>query len=51
MAIERNDTDKLFDKLKEAIGSEKLASEMYQAMSTDFANEILKYIARNYDIE
>ena len=51
MAIERKDTDKLFDKIQEAIGSEQLAFEMYQAMSTNFANEILKYIAKNYDIK
>ena len=51
MAIERKDTDKLFDKIQEAIGLEKLANEMYQAMSTDQAYEILKYVARNYDIE
>lgn len=50
MAVKRN-TDKLFNKIQEAIGSEQLAFEMYQAMSTGFANEILKYIARNYDIE
>ena len=51
MAVERKDTDKLFNKIQEAIGNEKLANEMYAAMSTDFAHEILKYIARNYDIE
>lgn len=51
MAIERKDTDKLFDKIQEAIGSEKLANEMYAAMSTSFAYEILKYIARNYDLD
>lgn len=51
MAVERKGTDELFNKLQEAIGSEKLAFEMYQAMSTNFANEILKYVARNYDIE
>ena len=51
MAVERKDTDKLFNKIQKAIGNEKLANEMYQAMSTDQAYDILKYIARNYDIE
>lgn len=50
MAVEKKDTDKLFGKIQEAIGSEQLAFEMYQAMSTNFANEILKYIAKNYGI-
>ena len=43
-------TDNLFDKIKEAIGAEKLANEMYQAMSTDQAKDILEFIKRNYDI-
>lgn len=49
--IERKDTDKLFNKIQEMIGCEKLANEMYQVMSTDAAYEILEYIAINYDIE
>lgn len=49
--MEKNNIDKLFGKIQEAIGPEQLAFEMYQAMSTDFANEILKYIAKNYDIK
>lgn len=49
--IERNDTDKLFNKIQEIIGCEKLANEMYAAMSTDTAYDILECIARNYDIE
>lgn len=43
-------TDNLFDKIKEAIGSELLANEMYKAMSTDQAKSILEYIRKNYDI-
>ena len=50
MAIKREDTDKLFNKIQEAIGSETLAFDMYLAMPTSFANELLKYIAKNYDI-
>lgn len=45
------ETDNLFNKIQEAIGSEKLAEEMYRAMSTDQANDILKFIAKNYEIE
>lgn len=44
-------TDNLFDKIESTIGSEKLAQEMYQAMATKQARDILEYIARNYDIE
>lgn len=50
MAIKREDTDKLFGIVQEAIGSETLALDMYLAMPTSFANEILKYIAKNHEI-
>ena len=50
MAIKREDTDKLFDKIQEAIGSETLAFDMYLAMPTSLANELLKYIETTYYI-
>lgn len=51
MAIERKDTDELFDKIKDAIGSERLANAMNMAMDVDTAYGILSFIAKNYDIE
>lgn len=51
MLIERYQTDELFNKLEEAIGIKTLANEMYAAMSTDQACEILEFIAKNYDIK
>ena len=51
MALNRKDTDKLFNRIKEAIGSEKLVDEIYQALPTYPADDILKYIAKNYEIE
>lgn len=50
MAIKREDTDELFNKIQEAIGSETLALDMYLATPTSFANEVLKYIAKNHEI-
>ena len=50
MVVNREDTDELFNKIQEAVGSETLALDMYLAMPTSFANEILKFIAKNYDI-
>lgn len=50
MAIKREDADKLFIKIQKAIGSETLALDMYLAMPTSFANEVLKYIAKNHEI-
>ena len=44
-------TDNLFKRIQETIGSELLANEMYQAMPTNEAKDILEYIKRNYDIE
>lgn len=51
MLIERYQTDELFNKIKEAIGAEELTNEMYAAMSTDQASDILEYVAKNHEIE
>lgn len=41
----------LFDKLVEALGSEKLAEEFIRYMDSDTANRYLEAIAREYEVE
>lgn len=49
--MDANEVNDMFEKLLDIMGTDMLLSDMYSAMTTDQAQEILEHVARMNDIE